>query len=259
MVDRNHARYIKLDADTTAQIVRRYLSGENREPIARSLGYTRRLIERVLEEHGVRLRSATETNRLSMSKRTPEENRRNTEAAHEAVRGSRRSLQDLRKRALMVERHSGAEEPRSQLERKFFQLARESGLRLIPQKSIKIYNVDFLIEGTPIAVEILSAGGYRIHNPEFAKGFNQRTEDLLDLGYCLIMIWATDCLASQRRWRVTPIERGCVEKAISLTDIFRLDPTRLREQYVILGNGKPTALASNYFDYSSCERRLRHR
>lgn len=254
MVKKNHARYVKVDPNVAQEVIRLYTSGINRLPIAKRFGFGRRLVDRILAEHDVPLRSAAETNRLIVSRRSPEENRRNTEAAHAAVRGVRRTVEELRQRALRNEIRARSQEPLSQLEGQFLKLARKLSLDVIPQKAVETYNLDFLVKGTPIAVEILSAGGYRIQAPEFAREFNERAKDLLNRGYCLVMIWATDCLTSKRRWGATSIERGCVNEVITLTEILRLNPASLRQQYVVLGDGEPTTLGGDHFDYSACER-----
>lgn len=218
------SRFHNIDLD---DLVRRYTSGQSENSIARSLGVGRGPIRARLIHCGVAIRGQKEANRLMMSKRSPLENRWNSSAAHEAVRGRCMSFKEKRQRAVTRQTQGLLGANVSEQERKLFRIATEMGLQVIPQYAIGKYNVDFLIKGTTIAVEVLG-GGIRYSSPVFREGFRKRFEDITDRGYSLILVWVG-------KYR---IDRRGVKQLITFRDMFRRSPSLVGQEYMIFGDGK---------------------
>ena len=66
-----------LDVDA---IIDRYLAGESVNALAKALGVSRSVITRRLNESGIVIRGQTQANQLMMSKRTPAQNQKFTQA-----------------------------------------------------------------------------------------------------------------------------------------------------------------------------------
>ena len=225
----------EISTENLNKIVQGYKSGLSVNKLAKDYGLTRIVVTARLRAAGVRLRGQTEANRLAMSTRTPEENRRNTVEAHKAVRGSRRTLEQKRQHAKSIER---AGRLGSNHERTFFKLCKNRAT-LIPQKAIETRNVDFAVKGLPVAVEIFGSG-IRGSLVSYQKHFVRRTLQIRDAGYSLVIIWATEDVG---------IQRGCVDEVVRICEIARTNPSALREHYVIFGNGKTTSFGSDNLDY----------
>lgn len=232
-------KQIIIPKEAMDQIIQLYKDGVSPDDIGKKCGLHRMLIRQRLIEAGVPLRGRREANLLHLSRRTPEENRRNVQKAHEAVRGRRRSYKERRQGALTKQSKGILDTNVSEHEILFFNLSQQLGLSVTPQLAIKTRNVDFGIDGFPIAVEIF---GSRIRSSlkSYSKKFEQRSRDILDAGYIQIIIW---CLEN------CPIDQGSVKEVIRIKNIFSEDPSSLRQQYVMLGNGQETSLGSDNLNY----------
>jgi len=227
------------------EIIQLYKTGIGAVSIGEQFGVDKNVIRRRLDEWGIPVRGVVEANRIMMAARTPEEHSRNVIKAHEAVRGSRRSKKSLRQAAQTNERNGTIS---STHEKRFAKFLRKAGIAFTPQKAINTYNVDFSIDGTPIAVEIFGSR-IRATLKSFAPKFNKRSKKILKAGYILVIVWATEEF---------PIKRRCINKLVSLLDVFRESPTELRKQYVMLGNGEPTTLGSDNIKYRTGVFRPKH-
>jgi hypothetical protein len=242
--------HIKLSISDEA-LARRYRDGASTFELAKEFGVGRGTIDRRITKCGIQLRNNTDANRLMNSRRTSEQHALWTKAAHDAVRGTRRSYKTVRKQALTIQQKALTSKPRSKHERHFLKLSQKLGLDLIPQYAFKTQNLDFRITGTTIAVEmscVINAKGWC--TPPKRKIINKKIKRLGNAGWTLVWIWA-DELISER----------CIKKIIRLRDIFRKNPSSLCEQYVMLSNGNPTTMGCDNFKYRPCVLRAydRHR
>ena len=96
---------VKVDYIKLLDFVKPYKVGMSINQIADKTNISRKTITKFLRGKGIEIRNQTVANRLMMSKRTGEENRCNTQKAHEAVKGSKQPIEGLIKRAIGVEKH----------------------------------------------------------------------------------------------------------------------------------------------------------
>lgn len=150
--------------------------------LANDLGVSRSAIRRALIERGVPIRGQTAAIRLMMSKRTPEENRRNSEAAHEAARKHIHTQEEKLKRALTRERLGLHTSP---IEAELSERLRARGLIPYQQRSIGIYNSDIVINDVVIEVY----GGSWHTATRHAERSTRRFKYILENGYDVIILW----------------------------------------------------------------------
>ena len=207
-------------------IVERYVGGESVNAIARSYGISRRAVDRRLDAAGVTRRDQVEANRLMMATRTPEENAANARAAHEAVRGRARPIEERAKAAATRERLHAHRSQTSEHEAALVVALRARGLDVIPQKAIGPYNVD-LATGA-VAVEVFGGGwhAYGVHR----KRTPERLRYILDQGWNLVIVWA-----SRERW---PIGPGACDYIAAFAEEAGRNPAIRGEYRVIWGDGK---------------------
>lgn len=206
-----------------AEVAERYLAGESENAIAEAFGVSRNVIAARLRAAGVARRTLTQANRLSMEARTPEENRANTRAAHDAVRGTKQSAEHRAKiAATREERQTHV----SEHELRLAELLGQRGLDVRPQAAVGPYNVD-LATGT-VAVEVFGGGwhAYGAHR----KRTPQRLRHILDAGWNLVIVWA-----SLERW---PIGEGACDYIEAFAKLASSNPALRGEYRVIWGDGQ---------------------
>lgn len=214
------ARRTRLPDD---EIAARYQAGESENSIAKSLGISRGAIRTRLIDAEVPIRGTAEANRLMMAARTPEENRLNTAAAHQAVRGRKSSFDERCRRAkLNEERVAGQVE----VERTLSALLAERGIETIPQKAIGPYNVD--LGAAPVAVEVFG-GTWHLSGRHAARA-TERFRYILDQGWNVIIVWVDG-----RRW---PLSSDGADDVASFIEQARRDPSTVSKYRVIRGDGE---------------------
>ena len=214
-------------------LVERYERGESVKAIATDLGMTRANLTRFLRMNGVKLRDSAEANRVMAARRTPEENARNAEAAHAAVRGTRQTAEH---RARIAQAKHGMPSG-SALEMLYAEWL--SDLQPVHQFAVGPYNCDLMIE--PVAVEI-NGGHWHAHGHHAARA-QSRAQYILDQGYNIVFVWVTSRTGGARVESADYI-RSFVQQT-------RLDPA-LRGQYrMVWGDGQvTTAGGTNVYELS---------
>ena len=158
-------------------IIHRYQCGDSILAIANDIGVSRSVITNRLKTNDVAIRSQLEANRIMMSKRTPEENKRNCEEANKAIFGKKQSIKTLVKRASTQSKCVGFGEIEIITE------LTNRGYQINGQTQCGKYNIDITV-GNSIAVEICYAAGDRSRNPIFIE----RAKYLRDNGYTVIIV-----------------------------------------------------------------------
>lgn len=125
--------------------VARYRAGEACGPIAASIGVSERYLRQLLHGRGVEFRA-------------PSAYPAHVGAAHAAVRGSKRSHEELVRRAQTRER-TGSNS--SFYEDQAAEILDFAGIPYIRQKAIGKYNVDFALPERMVVLEV-KGGGYRV-------------------------------------------------------------------------------------------------
>lgn len=210
-------------------IVSSYLSGVSEKALANQYGVSRGAIAARLRAAGVRRRTLKEAEQLVHAERTPEQYRQYVQAAHAAVRGRTRSFEELCLAANTREKrrlHASPQELRLQ------SWLNERGIHMISQKALGPYNAD--LGAFPVAVEVFGGNwhAYGQHAARFAK----RTRYILDQGWNLVIVWASNRKRRDEAIAVTPTAADYIAAFFQESSS---DPT-IRSQYrVIWGDGQP--------------------
>lgn len=227
----------KITTLNTNDIVNLYNAGESVNALSKRFGVSRTVINRRLKESGVVIRGRAEANKLTATKRTPEEKRRYVQAAHDAITGKPQSYETLCKRAATVQRHfSGFSSPYEADVAEHLTLA---GVEFVPQLAVDCYNLDFGISGN-IALEIFGGGWHS--SGRHADRFNKRSKHLFDRGYTIVICWIT------LKERFDPA--AIANYIVSLQNVLRSDPTARCKHYVIGADGKPSTVGQNKLKYN---------
>lgn len=226
-------RFVR-DLDS-GSIIARFNAGESVKAIAGSSGVSRNVIVRILQENGVTPRNRSEGMYARMAATSPEERIALSAAAHAAVRGKRRTEEELVQRARTKERDLRFA---SRIEVAAAKMFLERGFDVCAQKAIGKYNVDLAISEPPIAVEIFGGNWHSGGRP--AARFNERIEYILNSGWSLVIIWVL---------RDYPLEPGAIDYIIALAEeLSRTKPVR-GEKHVIRGDGNITTIGAANLKY----------
>jgi very-short-patch-repair endonuclease len=202
------------------EIVAAYRAGESELSLSNRFGIARSGIRPRLLAAGVEIRDASEAQKVRVQRMTPEERQAQTRAAHDAVRGTKQSIEYLLKRAQSRESKGLCDSPGE-----LFLLGELAarGLTAIPQKAIGKYNVDFAV--APIAVEVLG-GGWHMQKRHHAV----RTPAILNTGWHLLFIWNHEGSSA--------LTAGAADYVVTFLEQVRRDPPAVGEYRVITGSGE---------------------
>lgn len=219
---------------TPDELLAMYKSGMWKNEIAAKTGISEGAIGKYLSYLGIPLaKSKSDAMSKRLKRMTQRERDKLTKPAHDAVRGMKRTDEDLCKRALGKEKTGRFG---SVAEKELFYLLKERGVITIPQKSIWKYNIDLAIGN--IAVEITG----RARKPENIPVYRERVKYILDAGFVLVYVWANT---------VYPVEGGAADYIISLIQQSSSDPSLIGQYRVIRRNGKLLAAGcSNDNDFT---------
>lgn len=221
----------------TNDIIRLYNNGWSVLRMAKHFGCARGVITKRLLGVGIQPRNSSEATRIIAATLPPEERSRRASAAHDAVRGKKKSVAFLFAKAQGVElSQSGI----SRIEIRCREMLRERGIDSTPQKAIGPYNVDLALNAFPIAVEIFG-GGWHFSGRHLSR-YRKRIEYLLNCGYYPIIILVS---------RDYPLEIGAIEYIISFTESLRRNEPPSREDWVIRGNGEIATRAKSKLNNGS--------
>lgn len=169
-----------------------------------------------------------------------------TKAAHDAVRGINRTLEDLEKRALGKEK---TPPKMSRWETWFADWLTSNGIEFTFNKAFGKYNFDFAI-GDSVAVE-LYGGGFHADGRAAAR-LNDRMTYILNRGWNIYIIW---CLSKEER-----IFPGCLNDFLTFLKYRSRDETGCCQYRVIWSDGDPISCGGFESDYRSAvfPARMRH-
>ena len=170
---------------TDRQIIYYYQRGVASYLIAKKLGVSNNYIRSVLKRHKIKIRSPKVANRMTASKRTPEENRRITAKAAEANLGSIHSASHRNKLALSRQKKPTIDPV---YEKPLVDLCKKSGIEVIPQKAFGRFNVDLYFPQKNTVIEIFGGG---FHNKQAAVDtFNHKMLYLSKKKVPVLVVWA---------------------------------------------------------------------
>lgn len=166
------------------QIIYYYQRGVASYLIAKKFGVSNSYVRSLLERRGIKLRGHDVTNQMSANRRTPEENRKITQAASESNKGSVHTELHRVKLALSRERNPAIDPV---YEKPLLQYFKKRGVDIIPQKAFNKYNVDLYIPSKDVVVEIFGGG---FHNkPDAVELFHNKQRYLSKKKVPLVIIW----------------------------------------------------------------------
>lgn len=188
--------------------------------IAVQLGTWDMVISKRLAENGYATEGRSAANRTRLARAGTEERQRITKAAHDAVRGMKRSHGDLVSRAVGKERNA---KPGSIAEAELARLLSERGIDFVAQKAVDKYNLDFALGN--VAVEVNG----RSRKPTYHASITERTKYLLDLGWNIVFVWAGANY---------PVLPGAADYVASYHEQAGSDPSMRGQYRVIRRDGK---------------------
>lgn len=211
------ARFATLPAD---EVVSAYMAGTSEYALAQQYGVSRNVIARRLAEAGIQRRSHSKAGQVRAAQMSPEQRAAQAAAAHDAVRGTKQSLETLERRAMLREQRGGYD---SEGERQLAEWLAQRGLSPLPQKAIGKYNVDIAV--SPIAVEVLG-GGWHLEKRHHAT----RTPQILNAGWHLAFVWNHEGDSA--------LTEGAADYVVSFLDEIRREPPTVGQYRVISGDGQ---------------------
>jgi very-short-patch-repair endonuclease len=213
----------KIEANAVRRIVARYRNGDPLLALAKTYGVCRRTIARLLTRHRVKLRSASEQERLKWASMTDEQRRRQVDAAHEAARGRKVPLRERRMRAQTRFEKQTLIGPH---ERAFAKLLDAAGIKYRQQLPCGVYNLDFALTKYRVAVEIQMGSGNALARANRGK----RNKYILDQWHLFEVRKTGTC-------RGSPISPTVVEELIAFAKLTRLDQPSPGQHRVIRPDG----------------------
>lgn len=206
---------------TPEDLLEMYRSGMWKNEIAAKTGISEGAVGKYLSYLGVPIaKDRSESVRKRYKRMSPEQRDELTKSAHDAVRGIKRTKDDLCKRAIGKERSGKFG---SVAEKELFYLLKERGVVPIPQKALWIYNIDLSIGN--IAVEMTG----RARKPDYIPIYKERIKYILNRGFILVYVWANT---------VFPVEAGAADYIVSLVQQASSDPSLVGQYRVIRRDGE---------------------
>lgn len=158
-----------------------------------------------------------------------------TKAAHAAIKGSKRSYEDLCKRALGKQNRP----PKmSRWEIFFSRFLTEHGIPFTYSRAVGKYNVDFAI-GDSVAVELFG-GAYHATGRAAART-HERMKYLLESGWNVYIVW---CLSKE-----SGIFPACLDDFLTFLEEARRNESAIGKYRVIWSDGDPVSAGSLERDY----------
>ncbi len=158
-----------------------------------------------------------------------------TKAAHDAIKGAKRTYEDLCKRAIAKQFNH----PKlTRWESLFFDFLRANDIPFTCSKAIGKYNVDFLVD-TSIAVELF--GGSFHATGRAADRLHERMKFLIENGFNVYIVW---CLSDE-----TSIFPGCFDDFVTFRKSISGNETPVGQYRVIWSDGDFISCGSLESDY----------
>lgn len=223
----------QMKALPTEEIAQRYLTGDSEQTLAVSYGVSRRAIAKRLKIAGIQRRTASEANSVMARRMTDQQRLDRAQSAHNAVRGTKRSFEELCKRALIRQKRQTHVSPH---EKRIIQWLHDAGLSPIGQMAIGPYNADITVGS--VVVEVFG-GSWHAYGSHVARA-GKRLDYFLNQGWNLIFIWV-----DTSKW---PLTINAAHYIVTFYQLTSLDPS-IRGQYrVIRGDGQEMTEGSFYFN-----------
>jgi very-short-patch-repair endonuclease len=222
----------KLTPEQILDLHKRYLAGESSTDLAKVAGVHNLTIRKGFLRLGLSVRSHSDARTIEASRAGANVRAKRAVAAHDAIRGKKRPINELLQRA--ATRQNNPPLLSSSVKRvvNFFD---SCGIAFDREVACGKYNIDFVIYGN-IAVEVF--GGQWHGSGRHATRHEKRIRYILDQGFHVIIIWVNK--RTQDAWI----------RALSdtIAEIYKLrgDPTALRQYRVIWSDGNFCVSRNSY-------------
>jgi len=202
------------------QIIYYYQRGIASYLIADKFGMSNSYVRKILTKNNIKLRGHNITNKISASKRTPEENHSITRAASKANLGSTHTLMHRSKLAISRQNNPTIDPV---YEKPLVGLCNKLGIQVIPQKAFYKYNVDLYFVEKNVVVEIFGGG---FHNKQAAIDlFNNKMQYLSNKNIPVVIVWADKLTYSPK-------------------DVIKIVNSAKDKLTIVNGDGSPTTRGS---------------
>ena len=203
------------------QIIHYYRRGVASYLIAKKFGVSNTYIRNLLKKRGIPLRGHNITNKVSASRRTPEENRAITQKAAEANLGSVHTATHRAKLAIARQLNPTIDPV---YEKPLVDLCKKRGIAIIPQKAFFKFNVDLYLVKENVVIEIFGGG---FHNKKQAVDlFNNKIAYLSRKKVPVVIVWADKLTYSPE-------------------DVLAIAQKATKKLTIINGDGTPTTRGLN--------------
>lgn len=200
--------------------LKRYISGESENKLAKEIGITRGVFRSRLLKSGITPRNQSQSETCKWKHLTIEQRASQVSAAHDSTRGRKVTFEELCLRARMREGCLGYNVSSSEII--LANWLKELGIDVIHNLAVGPYNCDL---GTgSITVEVWG-GGWHPKPIEI-----KRTKYILDSGYAVLIV-----NLDNRRF---PITRAVSQYVIALLQETSGDPTGRRQYWMVRGDGE---------------------
>lgn len=203
-------------------VIRRYQAGHTQAEIAVEVGVQAATVSRWIKQRGATI-SRSEVARRYNARLSPEERSARAAAAHDAVRGMKRTPEDLTKRAASREANPSNI---SIAERMLSDWLAVRGVETIPQKAIGPYNTD--LGAYPVAVEVFG-GNWHANGRHIAR-HSDRVRYILDAGWHVIIVWSHGLHS--------PLSVEAADYVVSFLQSADRNPSATRQYRVVRGSGE---------------------
>lgn len=211
-------------------LIQRYEAGESLKSVAEDSGVSRQALGPRFERAGVKLRTQGEAETAKWLRMAPEARIEQVRKAHDAVRGMKRSHEELVKRATRRVRLIGKGEA------DLIKLLSDAGIDSEAQLPVDKYNIDVAVR--PVAMEVHR----QTYNPLRDTRLQQRVKDLGSKGWLSLYIWT-----NPQRSEST-IGMRCLDQILPLLELACQNPAAFGEYRVIGANGEPIPTPQKYLD-----------
>jgi len=167
------------------QIIYYYKRGAASYLIAKKFKVSNTYVRNLLTRNNINIRSHNVTNKMSADRRTPEENKKITEAASKSNLGSVHTATHRSRLALSRQKKPTIDPV---YEKPLVDLCNKLGIKNIPQKAFYKFNVDLYLVKENVVIEIFGGG---FHNKkEAVELFNNKINYLSKRKIPVLIVWA---------------------------------------------------------------------
>jgi predicted DNA-binding protein YlxM (UPF0122 family) len=191
-------------------IITAYLSGISIKKLAEINNVSRQVIYRILRENSIVPRGRSESMFVRMAHTTPEYRQKLSQKAHDAVRGMKRSHEELCKRAIVKQLNL---QVAGRGERHIIEELKNRGIESVHQFAIDKFNIDVAIPY--VAVELCISSSI---NPFCLRHNAEKIEYLCKAGWVVIFIMIkkpSQYTSSHTDYIISKIEELSRDKTIS--------------------------------------------